>query len=313
MRPNTLVLGFYDDSPPKDLLSDPSASTIQCADHAGPSPAWDQKQPPFHFAPLRGCGEGRDSGELGDGKTLGPQEYVAVIADAVKMLKNVVLARHFEGFRRDHVLSPSSFFPGRRPVHVDVWPLNLLRPDSSSYVDTCSLFLLQLACVLNMVRAWRKAKLRLFLCVEEGRSLRGSEEKLGQLLKELRIQAQVYPVPWDQEVALHWQRQGERGRRSQHPPGDGTEPPPGDEDEEDYVNSFPSNATRVSDDYLLAVNQLILGTARPAPAVRFLYLPRPPADTRRYATYLRQLELLTRDLGPTLLIHGVTPVITTDL
>lgn len=306
MRPNTLVLGFYDDSPPKDLLSDPSASTIQCADHAGPPPVWDQKHPPFHFAPLRGGGEQQDSGELGDGKTLGPQEYVAVIADAVKMLKNVVLARHFDGFRRTDVLSPSFFFPGRRPIHVDVWPLNLLRPDSSSYVDTCSLFLLQLACVLNMVRAWRKAKLRLFLCVEEGRSLRGSEEKLGQLLKELRIQAQVYPVPWDQQVALHWQRQGQRAQRSQ--------PPPGDEDEnEDYVNSFPSNATRVSDDYLLAVNQLILSTAQPAPAVRFLYLPRPPADTRRYATYLRQLELLTRDLGPTLLIHGVTPVITTDL
>lgn len=308
MRPNTLVLGFYDDSSPKDMLTDPSMSTIQCVDHAGPPPALDQKHPPFHFAPLRGSSDRQDFGELGDGKTLGPQEYVAVIADAMKMLKNVVLARYFNSFHRADVLSPSFFFPGRRPVHVDVWPLNLLRPDSSSYVDTCSLFLLQLACILNMVRAWRKAKLRLFLCVEEGRSLRGSEEKLGQLLKELRIKAQVYPVPWDQQVALHWQRQGERGQRSQSP-ADGTKPP-GDED---YVNSFPSNATRVSDNYLLAVNQLILNTAQPAPAVRFLYLPRPPADTRRYATYLRQLELLTQDLGPTLLIHGVTPVITTDL
>ncbi|KAG5837001.1 hypothetical protein ANANG_G00234610 [Anguilla anguilla] len=55
------------------------------------------------------------------------------------------------------------------------------------------------------------------------------------------------------------------------------------------------------------------GAVQPPPAVRFLYLPRPPADTRRYSAYLRQLDLLTRDLGPTLLIHGVTPVITTDL
>uniref|UniRef100_A0A674NHZ8 Solute carrier family 12 member 9 n=1 Tax=Takifugu rubripes TaxID=31033 RepID=A0A674NHZ8_TAKRU len=256
MRPNTLVLGFYDDSFPRDMLIDPSM---------------------------------QDCGEFGDGKALGPQEYVAVIADAMKMLKNVVLARYFNGFDRSEFLSPSFFSPGKRAVYVDVWPVNLLRPDSSSYVDTCSLFLLQLACVLNMVRAWRKAKLRLFLCVEEGQSVRGSEEKLGQLLKELRIKAQVYPVPWDQQVALHWQRQGER------------------------VQNFPSNATRLSDNYLLAVNQLILTTAQPAPAVRFLYLPRPPADTRRYATYLRQLELLTQDLGPTLLIHGVTPVITTDL
>uniref|UniRef100_A0A671YAB5 Solute carrier family 12 member 9 n=1 Tax=Sparus aurata TaxID=8175 RepID=A0A671YAB5_SPAAU len=253
MRPNTLVLGFYDDCLPKDKLIDPS----------------------------------QDCGEFGDGKVLGPQEYVAIIADAMKMLKNVVLARYFNNFDRAQVLSPPSSSPGKGAVYVDVWPVNLLRPDSSSYVDTCSLFLLQLACILNMVRAWRKATLRLFLCVEEGRSVRGSEEKLGQLLKELRIKAQVYPVPWDQACE--------------------------EEEDEDYVNSFPSNATRLSDDYLSAVNKLILDAAHPAPAVRFLYLPRPPADTRRYTTYLHQLELLTQDLGPTLLIHGVTPVITTDL
>lgn len=313
MRPNTLVLGFYDDCFPKDMLTDPSMSTIQCVDHSGHSLPFDQNPPLFHFSSLRMSNERQDFGEFGDGKALGPQEYVAVIADAMKMLKNVVLARYFNSFDRSDVLSPSFFYPGKRPVYVDVWPVNLLRPDSSSYVDTCSLFLLQLACILNMVRAWRKAKLRLFLCVEEGQSVRGSEEKLGQLLKELRIKAQVYPVPWDQEVALHWQRQGERGQKSQSPDASTEEKNHGEEEEEDYVNSFPSNVTRLSDNYLLAVNQLILNTAQPPPAVRFLYLPRPPADTRRYTTYLRQLELLTQDLGPTLLIHGVTPVITTDL
>ncbi|XP_045930280.1 solute carrier family 12 member 9 isoform X2 [Micropterus dolomieu] len=318
MRPNTLVLGFYDDCLPKDKLIDPSLSTSQCTDPFGPSHELEQRPPLFHFTSLRGSIDRQDNGEFGDGKVLGSQEYVAIIADAMKMLKNVVLARNFNDFDRTQVLSPPSTFPGKRAVYVDVWPVNLLRPDSSSYVDTCSLFLLQLACILNMVRAWRKATLRLFLCVEEGRSVRGSEEKLGQLLKELRIKAQVYPVPWDQQVALHWQRQGKWSKKQRSQSPDTTEeekkPRADDEDnEEDYVNSFPSNATRLSDDYLSAVNKLILDTAQPAPAVRFLYLPRPPADTRRYATYLHQLELLTRDLGPTLLIHGVTPVITTDL
>lgn len=315
MRPNTLVLGFYDDCLPKDKLIDPSLSTIQCTDS---SEELEQHPPLFHFASLRCSSDRHDHGEFGDGKVLGPQEYVAIIADAMKMLKNVVLARYFNSFDRAQVLSPPSSSPGKGAVYVDVWPVNLLRPDSSSYVDTCSLFLLQLACILNMVRAWRKATLRLFLCVEEGRSVRGSEEKLGQLLKELRIKAQVYPVPWDQQVALHWQRQGKWGRKHLSQSTDTTteEKKPRTEEEEedeDYVNSFPSNATRLSDDYLSSVNKMILDTAQPAPAVRFLYLPRPPADTRRYTTYLHQLELLTQDLGPTLLIHGVTPVITTDL
>ncbi|XP_035857018.1 solute carrier family 12 member 9-like [Sander lucioperca] len=278
MRPNTLVLGFYDDCLPKDKLIDPSLCTSQPRDPSGSLDELEQQPPLFHFASLRGSSDRQDYGPLAA----------------------LLLSR-------------------KGAVYVDVWPVNLLRPDSSSYVDTCSLFLLQLACILNMVRAWRKATLRLFLCVEEGRSVRGSEEKLGQLLKELRIKAQVYSVPWDQQVALHWQRQGEWGKKQSSQSLDSAKeeekqrPDEEEENDEDYVNSFPSNATRLSNDYLSAVNKLILDPARPAPAVRFLYLPRPPADTRRYTTYLHQLDLLTQDLGPTLLIHGVTPVITTDL
>ncbi|XP_038817037.1 solute carrier family 12 member 9-like [Salvelinus namaycush] len=308
MRPNTLVLGFYDDCTPKDKLTD---SVLADAPVLTQDP--EDERPPYHFPALRPSNDGMGENR----KVMGPQEYVAVIADAMKMLKNVALARYFHQFDRASTISSS---PGKGALYVDVWPVNLLRPDSSSYVDTCSLFLLQLACVLNMVRAWRHARLRLFLCVEEGRSLRGSEEKLGQLLKELRIKANVYTVPWDQQVALHWQRQGEVGKRrptrqSQREEGLGKrglfeEKEGGDGN---YVNSFPSNATRLSDEYLSAVNRLILEQACPPPAVRFLYLPHPPADTQHYTAYLRQLDLLTKDLGPTLLIHGVTPVLTTDL
>uniref|UniRef100_A0A4W5L067 Solute carrier family 12 member 9 n=1 Tax=Hucho hucho TaxID=62062 RepID=A0A4W5L067_9TELE len=312
MRPNTLVLGFYDDCTPKDKLTDHNL-----ADATVPTQDPEDERPPYHFPALRASIDGKEEGNGENGKVMGLQEYVAVIADAMKMLKNVALARYFHQFDRASTISSS---PGKGALYVDVWPVNLLRPDSSSYVDTCSLFLLQLACVLNMVRAWRHARLRLFLCVEEGRSLRGSEEKLGQLLKELRIKANVYTVPWDQQVALHWQRQGEAGKRRPSHQSRREEEGLGkkglfevEEGDDDYVNSFPSNATRLSDEYLSAVNRLILEQARPPPAVRFLYLPRPPADTRRYTAYLRQLDLLTKDLGPTLLIHGVTPVLTTDL
>ncbi|XP_054884071.1 solute carrier family 12 member 9 isoform X2 [Poeciliopsis prolifica] len=316
MRPNTLVLGFYDDCLPKDKLIESSTSSTESTDPF--SPSLDLEQPPLHrFASLRGSSDRQDYGEFGDGKVLGPQEYVSVISDAMKMLKNVVLARYFNDFDKTRILSPPSAL-AKVDVFVDVWPVNLLRPDSCSYVDTCSLFLLQLACILNMVKAWRKASLRLFLCVEEGRSVKGPEAKLGQLLKDLRIKAQVITVPWDQVVALHWQRQSgiNKNLMSKSPDLTADEMEARaieEESEEDYANSFPSNATRVSDDYLVAVNKLILDQAMPPPAVRFLYLPRPPADTRRYATYLHQLDLLTQDLGPTLLIHGVTPVITTDL
>ncbi|XP_059389866.1 solute carrier family 12 member 9-like isoform X2 [Carassius carassius] len=296
MRPNTLVLGFYDDTPPQDQLQDSSLPMCKFSESSVQvDEPEDQSEPPFHFPPVRGgvsLGRG--------GKSLGPQEYVCIIADAVKMLKNVALVRYFDQFDRTQAL--------QGPVFVDVWPVNLLRPDSAAYVDTCSLFLLQLACILNMTRAWQKAKLRLFLCVEEGRSLKGTEQKLKHLLKDLRMKADICTVPWDSQVALHWQRQ----MRSEKIEETESEED-GVEDDKEFANSFPSNTSRVSDEYLQAVNKLILEQTLRPPAVRFLYLPRPPADTSRYHDYLHQLELLTRNLGPTLLIHGVTPVITTDL
>ncbi|KAL0973357.1 hypothetical protein UPYG_G00202410 [Umbra pygmaea] len=310
MRPNTLVLGFYDDCPPEDKLTDPTFSSFSADATTLPLDP-ESECPTYHFSAVRESVGFRG----GDGKVLGPQEYVSVIADAMKMSKNVALARYFHQFDRASTLSSA----GKGALYVDVWPVNLLRPDSSSYVDTCSFFLLQLACVLNMVRDWRHARLRLFLCVEEGRSLRGPEEKLGHLLKELRIKANVYTVPWDQQVALHWQRQSGTDKRPPFQPQIGEDVLEvekeflEEEGDDDFVNSFPSNTTRLSDEYLSSVNSLILEQACPPPAVRFLYLPRPPADTRRYSSYLGQLDLLTKDLGPTLLIHGVTPVITTDL
>ncbi|KAL0175252.1 hypothetical protein M9458_031220, partial [Cirrhinus mrigala] len=287
--PNTLVLGFYDDIPPQDQLQDSTLSMCKISENNSQTDdPEDQNDPPFHFPPVReGVSVGRG------GKSLGPQEYVCIIADAVKMLKNVALVRYFGQFDRTNALQGSVF--------VDVWPVNLLRPDSAAYVDTCSLFLLQLACILNMTRAWQKAKLRLFLCVEEGRSLKGTEQKLKHLLKDLRMKAEIFTVPWDSQVMLHWQRQARSDRIEEL------------ESEEGGVDNDKVNTTRVSDEYLQAVNKLILDQPLPPPAVRFLYLPRPPADTSRYHDYLHQLELLTRNLGPTLLIHGVTPVITTDL
>lgn len=306
MRPNTLVLGFYDDCTPEDhlqgkvLLStgyglDAVSPPIDPREHRSPS-----------FPTVRGTEEAKD---------LQDEEYVSVIADAIKMGKNVTLARYFDRFNREEVLGGK--VRGHRSMtglFVDLWPLNLLRPDSRGYVDTCSLFLLQLASVLHETRAWSQAKLRLFLCVEAGCSLKAAEErKLRALLKELRISAQVHMVAWDEVVSLHWQRRGERESRNplESASGEGGRTEEGAE-MEDGVQPFPSNAAQLTEEYICAVNDLIGRHGAPQPAVRFLYLPRPPADTSRYGAYLRHMDLLSRDLGPTLLVHGVTPVVTTD-
>ncbi|XP_070830792.1 solute carrier family 12 member 9-like [Chaetodon trifascialis] len=312
MRPNTLVLGFYDDCTPQDHLQGKILlSTGYGLDAVSPSIDPGEQRSPC-FPSVRGAEEPKDLQE---------EEYVSVIADAVKMGKNVTLARYFNQFNREEVLGSGGKIRGHRSMpgpFVDVWPLNLLRPDSTGYVDICSLFLLQMAGVLHETRAWSQARLRLFLCVEAGCSLKVEEEtKLRAMLKELRLSAQVQTVTWDQVVALHWQRQEGKERENLVEAAQNEDRRDRNEEEEavkeDGVKQFPNNAAQLTDEYICAVNSLIRRHGAPQPAVRFLYLPRPPADTSRYHAYLHHVDLLSRDLGPTLLIHGVTPVVTTDL
>ncbi|XP_060900664.1 solute carrier family 12 member 9-like [Labrus mixtus] len=309
MRPNTLVLGFYDNCIPQDHLQ----GKVLRSRGYGLDAVKPNKDPSAQRTP---CFPNVRSAD--DPKDLQEEEYVSVIADAVKMGKNVTLARYFSQFNREEVLGSGRRIGGnrsRKTLYVDVWPLNLLQPASHGYVDTCSLFLLQLACVLQESRAWSQAKLRLYLCVEDGCSLKKKEEtELRAMLKELRISAHVQMVAWDQVVALHWQKQ------EQKEVGNVVESAQNEElmekieeDQEPDIQKFPNNATQLTDDYIRAVNNLIRRHGAPQPAVRFLYLPRPPADASRYLAYLNHLDLLSGDLGPTLLIHGVTPVITTDL
>lgn len=310
MRPNTLVMGFYDDCVPEDDLEGKVLPSTSYGLHSLGSSADIREHWPASFPSLR---------RAEDPKDLHKEEYVSLIVDALKMGKNVTLARYFNQFEREKVLGRGQGervgFSGSTGPFVDMWPLNLLRPDSRGYVDTCSLFLLQMAGILHETHAWSHVRLRLFLCVEASGSLKAQEEKdkrrIQAMLAELRITATVHTVEWDQVVALHWQR------RDTFMQGNNND----DDDQRGRANvwlgnaeeGLPTNASLITEEYISAVNGLIRQHGIPQPAVRFLYLPRPPADTRRYGCYLQHMELLSRDLGPTMLIHGVTPVVTTDV
>ncbi|XP_036165697.1 solute carrier family 12 member 9 isoform X3 [Myotis myotis] len=293
MKPNTLVLGFYDDAVPQDhFLTDPAFSEPANGTQEGGSPALSTLFPPPR-AP-------------GSPRALSPQDYVATVVDALKMNKNVVLARACGALPPERLSRGSGSTSQQH--HVDVWPLNLLRPRGGpGYVDVCGLFLLQMATILGMVPAWHSARLRIFLCLGPQEAPGAAEERLRALLSQLRIRAEVQEVVW----------------------GDGAgSGQPEEEEEGDFVNSrrgdSEAEALACSANCLVRAQQ---GRGRggpggpeggdgeegPTTALTFLYLPRPPADPARYPHYLALLEILSRDLGPTLLIHGVTPVTCTDL
>uniref|UniRef100_A0A665UM66 Solute carrier family 12 member 9 n=1 Tax=Echeneis naucrates TaxID=173247 RepID=A0A665UM66_ECHNA len=278
MKPNTLILGFYDSCTPEDFFLQ---DTAFCDSSIGQSKVGeynfgvDLPSLQAHFPPVR---------HVESPRWLSPEEYVGIISDAIKMNKNVCLGRYFfqlEGEGKDSKVDGSE-------RTIDVWPLNLLQPGSRDYQDVCSLFLLQMACVLNMSNKWRHARMRIFLNVATESSDQGwvvNEETFRELLRKLRIRASIKIVPWDLVVQQHAQQDMEYS---------------------------PEKTQPLSEGFLSAVNSMLMENSSQA-AVRFLYLPRPPAHHTQAQQYISQLESVTNGLGPTLLIHGVTPVTYTDL
>ncbi|PAA76907.1 hypothetical protein BOX15_Mlig021753g2, partial [Macrostomum lignano] len=48
-------------------------------------------------------------------------------------------------------------------------------------------------------------------------------------------------------------------------------------------------------------------------AAVFLYLPRPPMDPALHTDYLEKLDILTKDLPPTVMVHGLHKVVSRNL
>lgn len=94
----------------------------------------------------------------GERPHLTPQEYVAIICDILRMKKSVCLCRHF------HRLDKTAITKAYHEQFIDVWPVNVFNPSNDDPFTVVSLFMLQLACIINMLSKWKKLHLRVFLC-----------------------------------------------------------------------------------------------------------------------------------------------------
>lgn len=275
MKPNTVCFGFYDDSPPVDTLV-----------RFKPKSMLNKT-----FIKLRTHRlNNRDGNNLGPfeifddlrlEKAFSNVDYVLMIQDALKLRKNVCLFRHFENMDKVKVKNNGA------PMFIDMWPVNFFDIFSTSVnFDKTCLFLLQLGCILHMVPGWRKhTKLRIFACSRScSQEMQKMESQLAEFLNLLRIRAEIRVVDVD-DISYHYRISSE----------------------------FPPDSDPIlSDSYPVEVNRMIKHESSET-AVVFVYLPAPPSTERKQVTYLRQLDLLTQDLPPTVLVHGLQPVICTSL
>ena len=274
MKTNTVCLGFYDNAPPVDSLA---RRRMRKKGFFG-SVETDQ------FLDI-----GENLGGLRDdtkSKHMSLHEYVKLIEDSLKMQKNVLLCRHFNGLNKEQILA------SRGKFYIDVWPVNFFRPETASYFDNTCMFLLQLACILNMVPGWKsKTNLRVFLFVNaQTENSDIEEQKLGAFLRQLRIIAKIQIVSWDSIPHNITMEQMDLSVN--------------------YSDSRMQEYNEVTGDFLRAVNRLIVSYSSRT-AVSFMYLPRPPQD--KHKQYMAQLEGLSEDLPPTVYVHGLHPVTSTTL
>jgi potassium/chloride transporter 9 len=291
MKPNTVCLGFYDSTPPDDLLGRYRSPTTRlrlikrrpvppAANDTGISELCEN----FPDPRLK-CQQ-----QSAVGKSFTGVEYVGMICDALRMNKNVCLFRHFNQFDK------RALFAGGRPVSIDVWPVDFFASSAMSNFDSTCLFLLQLACILRMVPGWNKhSTLRVFACVGLGAEhdeAISKKRRLAEYLTALRICGSIQVVSWEDSIG---------DRREFHEAA-----------ESDAVH-FRSNGLP-SNEHLRRTNGLLHEQcAMGRTAVVFLYLTCPPTDYTQYDQYLRCLQLLTEDLPPTILVHGLHPVTSTTL
>lgn len=300
MKPNTIILGFYDDETPQDFFRESKYSTSL-----------------FENSGINGNGQAFPLRPPGTEKPLETVAYVGMCLDVLRMKKNLCLCRNFQAFDKSAITKNSNF------EFVDVWPVNFFDPTNQDPFDTTSLFMLQLACIINMVKGWNNLCLRVFYCEinepDSDRSLSisespgttstefsraSTEHRLRKLLDSLRIAATIQKIPnWGVQIAG---LQGKPLIESRMEVGS-------------YEPTAENNQglSGISRAYILNVNQLIRQHSDRT-AATFVYLPSPPTsntwdEESLFRQYLQLLTELTADLPPTILVHGVSAVTSTTL
>jgi potassium/chloride transporter 9 len=116
--------------------------------------------------------------------------------------------------------------------------------------------------------------------------MQNQEEQLRNLLEQLRIHAKSLMIPWDHIIG-----------------------------QINFSTATNNSIVQFDSSFIKAVNEMIRRNSADT-AVCFLNLPLPPPASsldQDQEKYLASLRMLTDELPPTLLVHGLSSVISTNL
>ncbi len=173
---------------------------------------------------------------------------------------------------------------------------------------------MQLACVLHMVPGWKTSTtVRVFMCVDSKiKDVALLRRQWDQMLHMLRIDAGIHVVIWDHITSPLDQSLTDISIDIPSPVDSKTSSEFESTKNPIFVNNESPQRFVLSNHYLQSVNIMIQEHSHNT-SVLFMYLPPPPALTFDNHLYLERLDILTRNLPPTLLVHGINPVTSTTL
>lgn len=277
MKPNTIFFGFYDEESQIDFFqSDPNYASIR-----------NSELNENEFLKLR------DDKQRG----LTAQEYVVFIYETIfKFQKNVCIGRYFNSFnrvrpainQRDPLDNTNERFiywkdqiPFMKDKTIDIWPINFFAHDEEIGKNAWK-YLLQLACIVQMVPGWKNSTQLRLLVSDKFPSMDMLVSRWERRLKKLRIDCKLYVLEWDSNsLGSH------------------------------RIDLYNSNQTEI-DRYFKSTNQFIHYHSREATLV-FMYLPAPSINQHENANYLSRLTVMTERLPPTILVHGISEVTSDSL
>ena len=213
------------------------------------------------------------------------EKFIAMVTDVLKMRRSVCVHRNFDRLRHEDWFAPMPFGFYRKkhvePVFLDVWLVDFFAEPNSTHNDVCCMFVLQLACIVNMVRKYSGCTVRTLIRVQSLESDGVDELKAAvqRTLADARINSTVETVVLDAG--------------------------------EDVPAAY--NLHSISEDYMRRMNEKMRELSEKT-VVSFVSLGRPPsaavATSEMKKKYLALLDILTKDLPPVLLIHGIDSVVT---
>ncbi|KAL9641651.1 hypothetical protein ABK040_016882 [Willaertia magna] len=236
-------------------------------------------------------------------------EYIDIMKNCLDLLqKNLIITTNFYKLNRNELYPKSwkNILLAKKHLTIDLWPLQFFETIN----PTVSL-ILQMGFMINLVGPWsRYHKLRIFSIIENNNILEAEMDRLKKVLRNARVNAEIIIITLTvdsfesfSDNFISYQHVNDIAVDYKTTIIDN------EIDNHQLYSKF--NSLSILEKHKI-INKLMKKHSENT-SVIFMSLPKPPEQQGEYENYLNELQVLSNDLPPTMLVSGLTNVIASEL